>query len=299
MMLRIPTAAIVLFLFSLPPAAIAAKAKTLQEIKNCTLIPTAWADGDSFLVRTPKGREFTVRLYGADCLEWHVTDATDERRLRAQRRYFGISEARPTVGESIGLAKNFGKVAAEEVVRVLAHPFTVHTAFSDARGDGRHKRVYAFVAAPGVGDLAAHLVKSGLARAFGVYRQTPDGRTQKEYRESLADIELQASKLGRGVWAETDWQKLPAQRHAQRRDDAETAVAIGTAPLPAEFTLDPNTSPRDELMRLPGIGEKMANRIIEGRPYKNAGDLLRVPGIGEKTLGKFREYLEFRGGGRK
>ena len=275
--------------------AAASTSKSLHEIRGCTLVPTNWADGDSFLVRTPDGRQFTVRLYGADCLEWHVTDATDERRLRAQRRYFGISEARPTVRESIELAKNFGKAAAEETARVLARPFTVHTAFSDARGDGKHKRYYAFVIAPEVGDLAAHLVRSGLARAFGVYRQTPDGRSKKEYYESLKDLELQAAKLARGVWAETDWQKLPAQRRAQRKEDAEVAIAIGKHPPPDSFQLDPNTAARDDLMKLPGIGEKMANRIIENRPYKTPKDLLRVPGIGPKTLEKIEGYLRMKG----
>ena len=58
-----------------PSRAPGATPKPLTEIKGCTLVPTEWADGDSFLVKTPEGKEFTVRLYGADCLEWHVTDS--------------------------------------------------------------------------------------------------------------------------------------------------------------------------------------------------------------------------------
>jgi competence protein ComEA len=46
-------------------------------------------------------------------------------------------------------------------------------------------------------------------------------------------------------------------------------------------------------MALPGIGEVMALRIIEGRPYSSAKDLLRVPGIGQKTLEKLWPYLTF------
>jgi hypothetical protein len=48
------------------------------------------ADEDSFQIQTPEGQEHTIRLYGADCIEWHVSDDSDARRLRAQRRYFGI-----------------------------------------------------------------------------------------------------------------------------------------------------------------------------------------------------------------
>jgi Holliday junction resolvasome RuvABC DNA-binding subunit len=48
-------------------------------------------------------------------------------------------------------------------------------------------------------------------------------------------------------------------------------------------------------MKLPGIGEKMANRIIENRPYKTPKDLLKVPGIGPKTLEKIEGYLRMKG----
>jgi len=66
----------------------AAPAKLLEKIEECIFVPTKWADGDSFLIRTRAGKEYTIRLYGADCMEWHIGDNTDERRLRAQRRYF-------------------------------------------------------------------------------------------------------------------------------------------------------------------------------------------------------------------
>jgi len=51
--------------------------QALDSIKACRLAPVEWADGDSFRVRFPDGREETVRLYGADCMEWHVNDETD------------------------------------------------------------------------------------------------------------------------------------------------------------------------------------------------------------------------------
>ena len=74
--------------------------------------------------------------FRVDCIEWHVTDETDARRLRAQRRYFGI--AGEDSNESIKLAKDYGERAYRFVSAQLSKPFTVHTAFADARGDGRH-----------------------------------------------------------------------------------------------------------------------------------------------------------------
>lgn len=268
-------------------------AKPLTRIDGCVLVPTEWADGDSFLVRTPDQREFTVRLYGADCLEWHVTDASDERRLRAQRRYFGITGIDPDPRKAIGIAKDFGESAAKQARKVLAEPFTIHTAFSDARGDGRYERIYAFVTTSEGADLASELVRIGLARAFGVSRETYDGRSQDEYRAHLDDLELQAASARRGIWSLTNWETLPEERRAQRSEDEELAIALGTAPLAAGQRVDPNRAARDELMQLPGIGEELANRIIEHRPYALPEDLRNVPGIGPATLGKIRPHLVF------
>ena len=268
-------------------------ADPLKEFKGCVLKPTSWADGDSFLVRFPSGKEHTVRLYGADCVEWHVTDATDERRLREQRRYFGISKVGGSPRASIELAKGFGALAGSEVATLLKGPFTVHTAFADGGGDGRYKRIYGFILTAAGKDLASLLVEKGLARAYGVYRQSPDGRTREDYRAQLQDLELRAAKRGLGVWSKTDWDALLKERKEQRDDDAEVKIAIGKAPLDENAQLNPNTAARDELMRLPGIGETLANRIIEGRPYRKIDDLLGVNGIGPASIEKMKPFLKF------
>jgi endonuclease YncB( thermonuclease family) len=272
-------------------AAAAADGPTrLAALPGCTRPDAAWADGDSFPVRTPDGRELTVRLYGVDCIEQHVSDDSDARRLRAQRRYFGIADAEPA--GAIARARAAAAEAGDFARRALARPFTVHTAYADARGDGRYARVYGFVTTADGKDLAAELVRRGLARAFGVCRQAPDGATSAEYRERLRDLELQAAAARAGAWALTDWSSLPAERAAQRSEDAELEIAQGRAP-PDGLELDPNTAARDELMRLPGIGEEMANRVIEHRPYAAAADLLGVPGIGPVTLERLRPFLRF------
>lgn len=265
----------------------------LERLENCRLVPTEWADGDSFLVRTAEGKDFTVRLYGADCIEYHVTDKSDASRLGEQRRYFGIAKYGDSPEKSINLAKSLGGNAAEETTRLLAKPFTLHTAFADARGDGKHKRIYAFVTASDGSDLSEALVAKGLARAFGVYRETPKGISGNAYREQLADLELRAAKLGIGAWEHTDWEKLPIEREEQRTEEAETALATGAKREFSGPRLNPNIAARDELMTLPGIGEVTANRIIQGRPYKSIADLTKVDGIGEKTVESLTEFLDF------
>lgn len=270
---------------------VASRGDELTVVGGCTLVDAPWADGDSFPVRTPDGQVHTVRLYGADCLEQHVAGETDARRLRAQRRYFGITSARTDASESIPLAKDLAKQASAETRRFLRRPFTIHTSFADARGDGKHKRIYAFVFDAAGEDLAAHLVSVGLARAYGVSRSTRAGESAEDYREFLADRELQAAKRGAGIWAHTVWESLPAERRLEREEERELRHAVDGGPLPAGFVLDPNTASREDLMRLPRVGEALANRIIEGRPYRRLTDLLEVDGIGPATYRDLKPFL--------
>jgi competence ComEA-like helix-hairpin-helix protein len=178
---------------------------------------------------------------------------------------------------------------------LLAEPFTVHTAGADAGGSGDFERVYAFVVTSEGRDLAAQLVEEGLARAYGVLRMGPDGAHREEVRARMADLELTAAKMGRGIWALTDWEKLPEERRIDREEEAELAKAMDPSRQDLDsLQIDPNTASRDELMRLPGIGEVMAGLIVEGREggrYETPEDLIRVNGIGEKTLAGIRLYL--------
>lgn len=262
----------------------------LRTFENVAYLPTSWADGDSFRVRLADGRERTLRLYGADTLESHVGNSTDARRLRAQRRYFGISGYGDSPRESIELAKKIGEAAALRVRHLLEEPFIVHTAFADARGDPRYKRVYAFVTTAAGRDLATQLVEEGLARAHGLARGTPDGQSRDDYRETLRDAELIAARKSRGAWRYTDWDSLSDERRAQRRDDLEERMAMGTAP-PTE-PLDINRAEARDLTRIPGVGGVTAARIVEKRPFDRIEDLRRVRGIGPKTLESIRPWIQ-------
>lgn len=61
------------------------------------------------------------------------------------------------------------------------------------------------------------------------------------------------------------------------------------------YKIDVNSATWVELIQLDGIGEKLAERIIEDRkangPYESVDDLQRVRGIGPKTVAKLKKHL--------
>ena len=261
--------------------ATAAAGQELQKFEGCRMVDSDWADGDSFPVKLPDGQEIVLRLYYVDCNETSATTETDQRRVRGQSSYFGIDDHQVTLAS--------GRLAAGEVRKLLTEPFTVHTAFAAAPGRSAKPRTYGFVTLADGRDLGEVLVGDGLARSFGLRRGTPDGRTTDAAEAQIDDLELGAAIARRGIWAETDAQRLISLREAQRAEERELQEAFGTS---EGEPIDPNTASVDEIMLLPGVGEVLAERIVEGRPYRTVDDLRRVPGIGEKVFARLKDSLQ-------
>ena len=278
-------------------------------LKDCRLIPNPANDGDSFHVNAGE-KEYLFRLYLVDAPE---TDEMTPRRLIEQAKYFSI-----TVPQAIEV----GRAAKDFTQEKLSQPFTVFTHMSDAMGQSRLERFYAFIETK-EGDLGEQLVRNGLARSYGFKTAPPGVTTSRIEVEKLQQFEDEAKRDKIGAWG-VNTGRLNA--HAQTPSafssfvaDGKTqsrsapAVSHGVFPVakPAASTrssvemngsrakekiplgnIDINTATEKELTTVPGIGHVMAARIIAARPFRSADDLKRVSGIGEKKYAQIRPYFQ-------
>jgi competence protein ComEA len=96
---------------------------------------------------------------------------------------------------------------------------------------------------------------------------------------------LMAAILGIAVSAAA----ASAQNKATTPKAAATATATATAPV------NLNTATAEQLATVPGVGPKMAERIIDYRQknggFKKVEDLMNVSGVGEKSFLKMKPLI--------
>jgi DNA uptake protein ComE-like DNA-binding protein len=280
-------------------------------LKDCRLIPNPANDGDSFHVSAGE-KEYLFRLYLVDAPE---TDEMTPRRLIEQAKYFNI-----TVPQAIEV----GRTAKDFTQEKLSQPFTVFTHLSDAMGQSRLERFYAFVETK-EGDLAEQLARNGLARCYG-FKAAPPGLTSSRIEvEKLQQLEDEAKGDQIGAWGvnagrlnaraqmssafssfvadgNTRSRSAPADASAVFSPIAKRGTSVTRSSVVANGShvkektplgnIDINTATEKELTTVPGIGHVMAARIIAARPFRSADDLKRVSGIGEKKYAQIRPYFQ-------
>jgi endonuclease YncB( thermonuclease family) len=186
-------------------------------LKDCRLIPNPANDGDSFHISAGE-KEYLFRLYLVDAPE---TDEMTPRRLIEQAKYFNI-----TVPQAIEI----GRAAKDFTREKLSQPFTVFTHMSDAMGQSRLERFYAFVETR-EGDLGEQLVRNGLARLYGFKAAPPGLRSSRIELEKLQRLEDEAKREKIGAWG-VDAGRLKA--HAETPSAFSSFVAGGKTPSRSE-----------------------------------------------------------------
>jgi len=85
---------------------------------------------------------------------------------------------------------------------------------------------------------------------------------------------------------------IPAAAAQQKSSAAKPPAAKSAAP---SAPVNINTATQEQLETLPGLGAKVAQRIIEYRQkngnFKKVEDLMNVKGIGEKSFLKLKPML--------
>jgi competence protein ComEA len=113
------------------------------------------------------------------------------------------------------------------------------------------------------------------------YRQHVDASTIPVFDYSRSDSEF----VARSRAPLSD--QTPHLTAGPPRTDRKQQLTTGSINL--------NTASVQELMRLPGIGEVYARRLVAYRqehgPFKSVDDLINVKGIGPKKLEKLRPFL--------
>ena len=153
---------------------------------DCSLVPNPSNDGDSFHVMCD-GRERIFRLCFVDCPE---TSDLVPKRVKEQ------ADVWLTNANNVMAA---GHAASRYSLGKLKTPFTVHTAWEDAKGQSSMPRHFAMIEVRGAW-LSELLVRTGHARVHGYPRDLPDGAGKWEYRRKLQALEKTARKQGKGVW---------------------------------------------------------------------------------------------------
>lgn len=181
---------------------------------------------------------------------------TEERLLHRWRRRLS--------SEVLKVAHHGSRYATSEAfLNAVAPEFAV---ISSAR-----KNRYGHPAPETIGRLEAHQIKIfQTARDGNVIAATDGTRMRWTLAPKSGDPHSRAR-----VWSTGD---APAQLPA----------------APARGGIDLNEATVDELVALPGVGKKMAERIIADReangPFRTVNDLARVKGVGKSKLGKLRPY---------
>ncbi len=299
-----------------------AAAEWLQ-LNDCRLVPHDANDGDSFHFESG-GREYIARLYFADCAE---TDDQVPKRIVQQMEAFGISEQKVySYGQE---AKKFTDRVLAHPFTVVTRFQDARGRSKKPRyyafvfPQGSRKDLGSLLIEAGLARSFGQVAKNDLRLDRGHYDQL-QARAQRQgmgvwggrrHNPHFAEFDDsgEAAPAAEPMPGNPPPPANPADRGKVTLFDALNDAVIGNLrssnrALLAQFSdksqpADPagskdtrinlNTAAREQIEMLPGIGQVLAGRIIENRPYRSAEDLKRVPRLGAGVISKIAPLVEF------
>jgi competence protein ComEA len=113
-----------------------------------------------------------------------------------------------------------------------------------------------------------------------------------QFRDSAVGIEIQEPSIA--IETDSEAKKITETQVVTLAKSEDKPEA---APKTTSKLIDINKASRVQLMKLPGIGEKTAENIIEHRnsnPFSKPEDIMNVKGIGPKKFEKMKDMIEVR-----
>lgn len=142
----------------------------------------------------------------------------------------------------------------------------------------------------------------GAVRKEGVY-VLPSGSRIRDAVEAAGGFSEDADRswLNLAMQVEDAWQiRVPSREEAENLRKQQGTLSDGSSQTdksPAEegAGIDLNTASKEELMKIPGVGEAKAQRIIDYRQqngrFEAVEELMKVPGIKNASFQKMKEYI--------